>query len=240
MNGVILSSYLAQSGVGSRRACEQVIIAGHIKVNGCRIKALNTYVDPHQDRVTYNGKPLTIQKKRYLLLHKPKGYTCSSKDTHAEKLVFDILRPAPKERLFTVGRLDKDSEGLLLLTNDGQFAYLLTHPRFNIQKTYLVTVKGAIIPADVRQIENGIMDHGELLKAVSAKIIARRASGSTLRIVITDGRKREIRRMCQRLNYDVKRLIRTIIGPLKLGTFRPGYYRELSAKEVELLRGSAE
>ena len=236
MNGLILSSYLAQSGVGSRRACEHVITAGHIEVNGGVVVALNTFVDPKTDRVSYNGQPLRIQKKRYLLLHKPKGYTCSSKDKHADKLVSDILRPPPKERLFTVGRLDKNSEGLLLLTNDGQFAQLISHPRFNVRKTYLVTVKGNITSSGMHQLENGFMDNGEFLKAINAKIIAPRPNGGTLQIIVAEGRKREIRRMCQRLNYKVQRLIRTTIGPIKLGTFRPGYYREPSPKEVGLLR----
>ena len=236
MNRLLLSSFLAQSGLGSRRVCEKIIIAGHIKVNHSVVKVLSTRVNPQNDDVTYNGKKLKIQEKRYLLVHKPRGYTCSSKDKHAAKLVFDLIKPKPKERLFTVGRLDKESEGLLLLTNDGQLAQLLTHPRYNIQKVYLVEVKGKVTVNGLRRLISGIVDNGEFLKAINAEIIDLRDLGGILKISVGEGRKREIRRMCQHLNYKVNRLIRTQIGPIKLGTFKPGYYHELRSTEMDELR----
>ena len=177
-----------------------------------------------------------MQTKRYLVLHKPRDYTCSAKDKHANRLVLDLIKPPPKERLFTVGRLDKDSEGLLLLTNDGDFAQVLTHPRYMVEKTYVVEVTGRIKDNDMRLFESGITDAGDQLKAVRAEILTRHNASGTLRLTITEGRKREIRRMCRYLNYEVNRLIRTAIGPLKLGAFKPGYHRELSRREISMLK----
>ena len=235
-NRLVLASFLAQCGLGSRRACKKIIAAGQIRINGSTVNVLNTFIQPGHDRITYKGSLLEIEKKRYMLVHKPLDYVCTSKDKHAHKLVFDLLQPRPEERLFTIGRLDKNSEGLLLLTNDGEFANNLTHPRYGVEKTYSVEVSGQIRKSDMRQLESGITDDGELLKAASAEITHRKPHGGTLKLIIKEGRKREIRRMCSTLNYSVKRLIRTAIGPLKLGTFRPGYYRDLSDKEISMLK----
>ena len=235
-NQLILCSFLAQCGLGSRRSCEKLITTGQIKINDSVVKALNTSVNPECAKVTCKGVRLELQPKRYMLLHKPRGYVCSAKDKHASKLVFDLLEPSPKERLFTIGRLDKNSEGLLLLTNDGYFAQMLTHPRYMIKKTYVVKVTGRIRDKDLRLLEAGITEGGDKLKATSAEILKRTNTSGTLRLTITEGRKREVRRMCQFLNYDVSRLMRTAIGSLKLGSFKPGYYRDLSRKEIEMLK----
>ncbi len=235
-----MAHFLAGAGVASRRASEKLIKAGEVEVNGRVIRELGTRVDPATDRVCYRGRELKLPELRYYLLHKPKGYTCSAADPHAEKLAIELLELSPAERVFSIGRLDRDSEGLLLFTNDGQLANRLTHPRYGVEKTYLVNFAGRIAAADLRRLEQGVEDDGELLQARSAEVLKRSAAGGILKIVVGEGRKREVRRMCRRLGCRVERLLRTGFGPLELGEFRPGFWRELTPDELLQLQAAAQ
>ena len=236
---MVLASFLAKSGVASRRRCEQLIRQGDIYLNGTVIRKAATVVDPSEDQITYKGKLLRILPARYYLLHKPPGYHCTTNDRHADKIIYDLIPTPDGVRLFSIGRLDKNSEGLLLITNDGEFANLIAHPRYNIVKTYIVEVSGHVNSKDLHILSNGIYDDGELLKPLSIRIVKKSKTKSKLEIKLNDGRKREIRRMCAFLNYKVIRILRTAIGPIKLGGFKPGFYRELTKSEVKKLCSTA-
>ncbi len=228
---VVLSRYLAEAGVASRRASIDLIRAGDITVNGTRVVDPGSCVNPASDTVCYRGSKLKPQKKRYFLLHKPRGYACTLRDKYEAKLVLDLFDPPVAERIYPVGRLDRESEGLLLLTNDGDWAHTITHPSFQIGKSYRVDVIGKVQPRDLAALRRGVKDRGDLLRARSARILKRRRNGCTLRIITGDGKNREVRRMCSHFGYQVTRLVRTAVGPIRMGRFIPGYYRELSASE---------
>lgn len=237
-DGMVLARYLALAGVGSRRANEGLIRAGRVLVNGEVCADVTRRVVPGRDRVACDGRDLDLEPKRYVLLHKPRGYTCSAADRHADKLALDLLADVP-ERLFSVGRLDRDSEGLLLFTNDGDWANRLTHPRYGVEKTYCVTVQGRVTPEALPAMLAGIEDDGELLRATVARVRTPRPDGAVLEIRVREGRKREIRRLCERVGLRVRRLLRTGFGPLELGTFAPGTWRDLTAAEVTRLKEAA-
>jgi len=171
----------------------------------------------------------------YILLHKPKGYTCSSSDGHAKRLAIELLDIPPTLRVFNVGRLDRDSEGLILFTNDGDFADKIAHPRNGVEKEYVVHVVGEVNGTVLQKMERGIRDEGELLKARKAAMTKKRSNGAVLKIVLREGKKREVRRLCKRVDLEVRRLIRVRIGALKMGKFSPGFHRELTAEEFQSL-----
>lgn len=235
---IVLASFLARCGLASRRACAEMISAGKIAVNGDPVTDVRCRVDPVRDHVTCDGEPVVLQTHRYFVLHKPRGYTCSANDRHAERLVFELLPTIPDCRLFSVGRLDRDSEGLLLFTNDGSLAERLTHPRYQVAKIYEVVVNGQVTANGLAQLVDGINDDGEQLRATAATKIAESSGRCTLRITICDGKKREIRRMIRYLGGTVHRLVRTHFGPIALGSLPAGSVRELSGGEVEQLRSS--
>ena len=186
-----------------------------------------------------SGETITEQRKVYLLLNKPVGYTCSAGDDHAERLVTELF-PETAARLFTVGRLDRDSEGLLICTNDGDFAQIVAHPRHEIPKRYRVWVAGNVFVAKLRRLEHGIRDRGETLRAMSVRVVNKTAGDTELEFVIAEGRKREIRRMCRNCDWRVKRLRRIQIGPVKLGGLESGAWRSMTADERQALLDFAE
>jgi 23S rRNA pseudouridine2605 synthase len=225
---VRLQKFLAEAGIGSRRHCETLIQRGDISVNGQPVTVLGTKIDPATDRVTLAGKPVVVERKVYIALNKPAGVLCTSHDTHGRKRVHDLL-PASLPRLFTVGRLDYDTEGLLLLTNDGSFSLRLTHPRYKMPKTYAVEVKEALTKADRARLLDGVPSEGELLRA-------EKVSGTTtLQLVIREGRKRQIRRMLAAVGHPVVRLTRLTIGTVELGNLKTGQWRYLTDEEVRTL-----
>jgi 23S rRNA pseudouridine2605 synthase len=207
-----IARYLASCGLGARRTCERLVTAG---------------------RVAVDGKPVSPESKRYLLLNKPAGFTCSASDAHARHLVHELLPPSP--RLFTVGRLDRDSEGLLICTNDGEFANRVAHPRHEVVKTYEVTVSGNVSAEALRRLEQGIPDSGEILQAKLAELLQRTPGASVVRVKLTEGRKREIRRMCAAVGWRVKRLLRVSIGPIEDRTLPSGAWRDLTSIERDAL-----
>lgn len=228
-----INRFLAASGLGSRRSCEELIIAGDVTINGHVCQNLATEVK-ETDFVRVGSRRIMPEKPLYVLLHKPRGYLCTAADTHERRTIFDLL-PAQWPRLFHVGRLDQDSEGLLILTNDGDLGLHLTHPRFKIEKEYEVLLDRPY---------NGAVDTPKLLAGVhieggkaSAEAV-RQMSPVILRIILRQGLKRQIRQMLYKVGYEVKRLIRTRIGPLRLTDLRAGEWRVLTGAEVEMLRAA--
>jgi len=237
--GVQLARYLAQCGVAARRACDDLIKAGRVTVNGNPgLTTMRVILD--QDVVAVDGREVRPEELHYYLLHKPSGYTCSAADAHAEYLALDLLQLPHQVRVFSVGRLDRESEGLLLFTNDGELAHRLLHPSYGIRKTYDVEVAGEVTAEGLAALRAGIEDDGERLVALSTEVVDQWTDGAWLRIIVAEGRKREIRRMCRFLGLTVTALRRTQFGPLVLENWRPGHYRRLTAAEVARLRQAVE
>jgi len=222
-----LASFLAQSGVASRRHSEELIKQGKIKVNGQIVKLLSTKVAVDAISVEFNNKPVRLDNKVYYLLNKPWGYVCSVSDAHNPQTVLSLVPPEPK--VFPVGRLDKDSQGLILLTNDGDLAYRLTHPKFKVPKTYAVSLDKTFKPADKAQLLVGIkLDEG---LAQADKVVIK--NQKDLMIILHQGYKRQIRRMLESLGYQVLSLIRVAEGHLVLGSLPEGEYIILDKSAVE-------
>ncbi len=230
-----LQKWLAYCGYGSRRACEQLIEQGRVQVNGV-VATLGTKVDPERDIITVDGKRVQPPPRRvYLMLNKPRGYVTTRKDPHAPRTVMELLRDAPAP-VFPVGRLDADSEGLLLFTNDGEFANRLLHPRYKLPKTYRVWVRGKPSERALRRLREGVLLEDGITAPAQVKLLKADAAQSLLEITIHEGRKRQIRRMCQAVGHPVVRLMRIAIGDLRLPRdLKPGQWRELTPAELELL-----
>jgi 23S rRNA pseudouridine2605 synthase len=209
-------------------------------VDGQIVRELGTKVDPDSHRVAVDGEPVKLERPVYWLVNKPRGVLCTNHDPAGRTLAVDLL-PQVSQRVYTVGRLDEDSEGLLLLTNDGDLAFKLMHPRFGVDKTYIVQVLGSPSPEDVEQLLRGVWLSDGHVKAKSVKRLRKPVRGSTwLQIVLNEGKNREIRRMLARLGHNVLRLKRTAIGPIHLGPLELGKGRALQPAEVALLRRATE
>jgi 23S rRNA pseudouridine2605 synthase len=232
-----LQRTLARAGLSSRRGSEELIKAGRVEVNG-RPASLGDKVDPEQDEVRVDGRRVSVDPGlRYVALHKPKGVTTTMRDRHAERDLRDFLPEGP--RVFPVGRLDRDTEGLLLLTNDGDLAHRLAHPRHGVEKEYLAEVDGSPTAARIGRLRRGVELEDGIAKAVDARPVGRSAGRFAVRVVMTEGRKREVRRMLEAVGLPVRRLIRTRIGPVRLGRMKAGELRELSHDEVRGLYRAA-
>lgn len=229
-----LQKFLAEAGVASRRAAEEFITQGRVRVNGEIIRLLGTKVDPHRDSVEVDGKVVRAHKKIYLALHKPAGYVCSHKDEEGRRTIYDLL-PTEWRMVSSVGRLDYKSEGLIFLTNDGEFALRLTHPRYGIQKKYVVGVEGEVTPEMVQLFKQGIYDEGEKLQALSVHVLSRSRSKSLVEMTLAEGKNREIRRMFETQGMKVKDLVRVQIGKIKLGELKAGRWRTLTSSEIKSL-----
>ena len=231
---VRLQKFLAEAGVASRRASEQIILAGRVQVNGGTISQLGSKVDPAQDKVTVDGKPVRLQRKHYVALHKPRNYVCSREDELQRPTIYELI---PKEwaGVQSVGRLDFASEGLLFLTNDGEFALRLTHPRYGVRKLYVVTVEGRVDAAMIQLFTRGILHEGERLKAERARILSEGKTVSVVELELAEGRNREVRRLFESQGRLVKRLVRVQIGKIKLGELKPGRWRALTPAEIKTL-----
>jgi 23S rRNA pseudouridine2605 synthase len=232
--GVRLQKHLADAGVASRRAAEVLIRAGRVTVNGKVATELGTRVDPERDRVALDGRALRPQRKLYVALHKPRGYTSTRQDPHARHVIGELL-PTEWTSLYPVGRLDRESEGLLFLTNDGEFCLRLTHPRYCVTKEYRVTVAGRVEPAHLARFRHGIMADGERLRILNGRILAANPAESVVELELNEGRYREIRRLFAAVGMEVRQLVRTRIGPIKLGELRAGRWRTLTPAERKTL-----
>jgi 23S rRNA pseudouridine2605 synthase len=231
-----LQKYLAQAGVASRRASERLIHDGHVTVNGKPVPKTGQDVTPGRDQVEVDGVAVTlVTKTRTILLHKPRGYICSTSSIQG-KTIFELLADI-EERIFPVGRLDKDSEGVLLLTNDGELANRLTHPRYQQHKRYEVTVSGIVNDAALRALNSPMtLDDYEIQPAKVTLLKVRQESGKTLlRFDLKEGRNRQIRKMCESVDLRIHRLIRTEIKSLTLGALPPGKWRDLTDEELKQL-----
>jgi len=237
--GERLQKVLARAGVGSRRTNEMLIAEGRVTVNG-EVAVLGRRVDPGRDRVALDGVPVVVDATVvHWVLNKPAGYVTTAHDTHGRPTVLDLVPGEP--RVFPVGRLDLETEGLLLLTNDGDLAQLLTHPRHGVEKEYFVEVEGKPSPAALRRLREGVeLDDGPTLPA-RARIVQESPALTTtaLTIVVKEGRKRMVRRMCATVGHPVVRLARTRIGPLRDPRLAPGTWRALATEEVRALYAAA-
>jgi pseudouridine synthase len=234
-----LQRFLADCGAASRRAGETLIRTGRVAVNGRIVRELGVKVDPAADEVCLDGSPVKLQRKHHIALHKPAGYLCTRLDPQARHVVTDLL-PREWRHLYPVGRLDYNTEGLLFLTNDGEFCLRLTHPRFGVAKTYQATVAGRVAHAVLAQMTHGVVHQGERLQAARARLLSANASHSVVELELAEGRKREVRRLFESQGLVVERLVRTRIGPIRLGQLLPGRWRVLTPAELEALRCAAE
>jgi 23S rRNA pseudouridine2605 synthase len=235
--GERLQKVLARAGLGSRRVCEELIAERRVTVNG-ETAALGRRVDPEHDAVALDGVPVVVRDGLvYYLLNKPTGYVSTASDPEGRATVVDLVPDTP--RVYPVGRLDYDTEGLLLLTNDGDLTNLLTHPRFGVVKTYLAEVEGDPAPATVRTLREGVALDDGVTAPARVNVVQRRGATAAVELGIHEGRNRQVRRMCEAVGHPVVRLVRTRIGPLRDGSLKPGTWRALTPGEVRRLYEAA-
>lgn len=229
-----LQKYLSECGVASRRKSEELIVARKVKINGV-VAILGDKVDPFKDKVTVRGKPVKkVESKVYIMLHKPRGFITTMSDEQGRKCVADLVNKT-SEKVYPVGRLDKDSEGLLLMTNDGAFANLMMHPRMHVSKTYRVTVRPPVTEDALTKLATGIDIDGRMTAPCDVSVILKEDKRVVLKFVLYEGRNREIRKMCEAVGLEVIRLKRIAIDTLKLGMLPQGKWRELTENEVKRL-----
>ena len=233
-NKVRLQKHLADCGVASRRKSEELIIAGKVKVNG-RVAHIGDSVDPKRDKITVSGKNVIANSEKvYIMLHKPRGFVTTMSDERGRRCVADLVKDVPC-KVFPVGRLDKDSEGLLLMTNDGEFSNKLTHPSSHVNKTYRVTVKGEVDDEVLIKLSTGIVIDGVKTLPCDVFIGEKKPDRTVLMFIIHEGKNRQIRKMCDAVNLEVLRLKRTEIAGVKLGMLGQGKWRNLNERELHRL-----
>ena len=220
--------------MASRRAAEQFILDGRVAVNGETVRLLGTKTDPVHDAVTVDGKPVRVRRKLYIALHKPRGCVCSHQDELGRPTIYELL-PKEWQIVSSVGRLDFNSEGLIFLTNDGQFALRLTHPRYGVRKNYLATVEGRVEQELLKIVTRGVFHDGEKVRAERAVLVSASKSQSVVELELSEGKNREVRRLFESQGLVVKRLQRTQIGKIKLGELKPGRWRALTETEIRTL-----
>jgi pseudouridine synthase len=231
-----LQKFLAAQGVASRRHAEELIRQGKITVNGAVVRDMGVKIEPGRDYITVGGRAITPESKKvYLMLNKPAGILVTAHDTHHRKTVLDLIGDVGV-RVFPVGRLDKDTEGLLLLTNDGDLSFALTHPSREVTKEYHATVVGVPEEQQLGQFRQGIIIEGRRTAPAQVDIIKSGNGYAILRVRIHEGRKRQVRRMCQAIGHPVSRLLRVQLGPLTMEGLAPGSFRHLSEKELSALQ----
>ena len=237
-NTVRLQKAIADAGAASRRRAEELIAGGRVKVDGVVVTEMGVQVDPSKQKIQVDGKALKeVGKRRYVALHKPEGYVSTVSDPHAQKKVVDLVE-IPGTRLKPAGRLDADSEGLILLSDDGDFIYKVTHPSQSMGKTYIVTVEGSPDSDTLNRLARGLTLAGETRRTAKAQVtkLGRSSKGFTrLEIIIHEGRNRQIRRMMDTVGHPVTRLVRVQVGPVLIGNLEPGQWRELTRWEYEAI-----
>ena len=234
-----LNKYLAHAGIGSRRHCDDLIQHGRVSINGQPVREMGIRVDPATHNVSVDGRPVQSEERVYWLVHKPPGYLCTNHDPAGRPRALDLISHVD-ERVYTVGRLDEDSEGLLLMTNDGDLAFQLMHPKFGVSKTYLVHVSGKPTREDLDKLLTGVFMSDGHVKAKRVKRLKTQGDSTWLEIVLNEGKNREIRRMLAQLDHKVIRLKRMSIGPLHIDRLTKGKSRRLTHDEVNLLREAME
>ena len=237
-NKVRLQKYLSECGVASRRKAEDLIAAGKVKVNG-KPATIGDKIDPGRDTVVVAGKKIRKSKKNtYIMLHKPRGFITTLSDEMGRKCVAQLIEDVGT-RVYPVGRLDRDSEGLLLLTDDGEFANALTHPTHHVPKTYRVTIRPTITEEQITALTTGIEIDGRMTMPSEVRVLEKKEGRVVIEIIIYEGRNRQIRKMCEALGLEVARLKRTQIGSVKLGMLKQGDWRNLTDEEVHKLTVAA-
>lgn len=234
-----LQKIISESGYCSRRKAEELIAKGRVKVNGHPIK-LGDKANPHRDVITVDGERIMLQRKRqllYIMLNKPRGYVTTMDDELDRKCVTELLEGVG-DRVYPIGRLDRNSEGLLLFTNDGEFANDIMHPSRHVSKTYRVTVHPDITDDQLVRLSEGVVIDGKRTAPANINVLTKEKGRVVLQMVIREGRNRQIRKMCEAVGLEVARLKRTGVGPLKLGMLKPGTYRELTAEELRAIRNA--
>lgn len=235
MSAVRLQKFLANAGVSSRRKAEELITAGRVRVNGQVVTELGTKVDPGVDKVMVDGRQIESAAPVWIALNKPRGYVSTRSDPQHRPTIYDLL-PKNLQSLFYVGRLDVDSEGLILLTNVGDVAHRLLHPSYQVARVYDVLVNGTVGPDTVQRLLHGVELEDGVARAESVKVLAARTPGqSRVRLVLKEGRKREVRRVMQAVGHHVWRLRRVSYGPVKLDKLPPGKWRRLTEAELRAL-----
>ena len=227
-----LQKLLAKAGVASRRGSEELIRDGRIQVNGVTIVELGYKADPSQDTIAFDGKRISFEQKIYVLLNKPAGYVTTMADPQGRPIVSDLLRDFP-ERLFPVGRLDLETEGALLMTNDGELGNAVLHPRYEVNKTYEAWVAGFPSSRELERLERGIEIEGVMTRPAQIRVLRRTKHQSLVEVIIHEGKKRQVRKMFQAINHRVMHLKRTAYGQLVLGTLAPGKYKILGTNDLK-------
>ena len=233
-----LQKYFSECGVMSRRHAEEEILAGNVLLNG-RTALITDRIIPGKDTVEYNGKIIEKKKsdKVYILLNKPKDYICSLEDEKGRKCAFTLVKRLTNERVWTIGRLDRNSEGLIILTNDGELTNKLTHPRHEIPKTYHVWVRGEVTKRTLERLSSPLIIDGRPIREVECRICDMTDKDTCIEMVLYEGRNRQIRKMCEACDLSVKQLTRIAIGNIRIGSLRVGDCRHLTAAEVSMLYG---
>ena len=235
---VRLQKFMADNGIASRRKCEEMIEQGFVKVNG-NTAHIGDKVDPKKDKVTVRGRKIAVKDNLvYIMLHKPRGYITTMQDEQGRKCVAELVKDVGV-RIYPVGRLDRDSEGLLLMTNDGEFANAMTHPRKHVPKTYRVTVREKVNENHITKLTQEMVIDGYKTMPAEVHVVTREETRTVLEIILHEGRNRQIRKMCEQVGLTVIRLKRTAIGSVKLGMLAQGKWRNLSDEEVHKLASNA-
>ena len=229
-----LNKFLASAGVASRRKCDQLIQEGLISVNGKVVNELGTIINEKKDKVFYEGRQILLPSSFvYIKLNKPKGYACTAKDEKGRKTIYDLLPQG--ERLFSIGRLDYDTEGLIILTNDGDFANKVAHPRYSVDKEYHVTIEGQIKESELAVLRKGVVIDGERMPSAKVEFLSSDGKTTKLSVVIDEGMNRQVRRMFEAIGKTIKLLKRVRIGNVKLGGVKRGDFRDLTTQELDNL-----
>ncbi len=236
--GVRLQKLLAAAGWGARRKCEELILSGRVKVDGQPVRELGVRVDSRAQRIEVDGQALKYSRKIAFAVNKPPGYLSTSDDPQGRPIVLDLL-PEHSSRLFTIGRLDEHSEGLILVTNDGELAQRLAHPRYGVPKKYRVQVAGWPTVDDIESLKTGHHFSDGLFRVQHVKALKKQGKSTLLEIILTEGQNREIRRLLARIGHKVMRLERIAVGPIQLGRLPLGRFRPLSAVEIRSLYATA-
>ena len=225
-----LHKYLAHCGIASRRECEVLISEGRVEVNGQVIDRQGTTVEPGKDKIRVDGEPVREERKVYYLVNKPRGYLCTNSDEHGRPRVVDLV--PEQKRIYTVGRLDEDSEGLILLTNDGTLANVVTHPKYEVDKTYRLLVRGSVPPDAAEKIESGVWLSDGKTAPAHIRRINRKGPNTIVTVTLWEGRNRELRRMFAKVGLRVQSLTRTAIGPLRMEGMPQGAWRRVDRREL--------
>lgn len=229
-----LNKFLSNSGVASRRKCDEIILSGVVKINGKVVKELGSVINEKKDRVTVEDRVITLPSSFvYIKLNKPKGYACSAADEKGRKTIYDLVKC--DERLFSIGRLDYETEGLIILTNDGDFANRVAHPKYSLEKEYRVTIEGEVKESELAVLRRGVVVDGERMPSAKVEWLSYENGFTKISVVIDEGQNRQIRRMIEAIGREIKLLKRVRIGGVKLGGLKRGEYKDLTEDELNLL-----